>query len=273
MGAYKEVLSEDNGVVHTQGNDLDHLFTSNTYNIEQPFFQFLQEGYKISTPEGEEIFNAVRKRDFIKTIGARFGAFFGAMIVSSLTFWGLKFAFGVTSTDMQAMIIPGLVSAVLLVGGYLFLNKALTPKRVTTLYHGEEEDESKIIFQIMPTSGFFYFNKEFHLLANGQSKLTFKRPFTNSLFRIKWEVYDESDKLLFVALEDSWFMSILRRYLNLAKLIPMHFIFQGSDQQTFCEFKRKYSIRDKYSIHSNSTEFKPWMTLATCILLDTGEER
>ena len=28
----------------------------------------------------------------------------------------------------------------------------------------------------------------------------------------------KAGKLLFVALEDSWFMSILRRYLNLAKL-------------------------------------------------------
>ena len=86
-----------------------------------------------NTLEGREKFLMLSGKEILETIGARFGAFFGAMIVSSLTFWGLKFAFGVTSTDMQAMIIPEFVSAVLLVGGQILSQIAANAEKGNNL--------------------------------------------------------------------------------------------------------------------------------------------
>ena len=265
MGALKENFELD-------GN-LDQIFCAESYSINQPFFQILQEGYSISSDDGRESFNAVRKRDFLKSIVGLIGACFGAMIIASSLFWGLKLFYGATSTKPEAIFIPAIAAAFGLVAGYLFFSKKFAPKRVTSLYFGDEEDTKKLIFQIMPSSGHFYFNREFSLIQNDQVRLTFKRPFINSLLRIKWEVYDENKKLLFCAFEDSWVMSILRRYFKLARLIPMHFIFKDEDEKVFCEFKRKFSIKDKYKIISQPSSHKAWMTLATCILLDTGEER
>ena len=78
MGAYKEIQSDNIGTMEAYGDELDELFTSNAYSIEQPFFQFLQEGYKISAPGGREVFNAVRKRKWFKSIASFFGAIFVA---------------------------------------------------------------------------------------------------------------------------------------------------------------------------------------------------
>ena len=61
-----------------------------------------------------------------------------------------------------------------------------------------------------------------------------------------------SDKLLFVALEDSWLMSILRRYLNLAKLIPMHFIFKEVTSKHFVSLSE--SIVSEISIVFTATQ-------------------
>ena len=53
----------------------------------------------------------------------------------------------------------------------------------------------------------------------------------------------------------------------------MHFILKDKNENIFCNFNRKFSIKDKYKIKTLQNSFQPWMTLATCILLDTAEER
>jgi len=253
-------------------NSIDQYFSSSSYNIDQPFFEFLQEGYKISNPEGVVEFSAVRKKDFIKTIGARIGAIAIAFSITGVLSWGI-ILLGASWRD-EHPLIAGFSILFTLFGSWLFFGKLLTPKRVTTLYLGEEENDKKVVFKIMPASGVFFFNKEFSLIFEETEKLTFKRPFINSILRTKWEVFDEQNNLIFTAHEDSWFKSILRRFFNLARLIPMHFVLKTNDQQTFCEFKRKFSIKDKYQmINKENSQVKPWMALATCILLDTGEGR
>ena len=69
MGALKEVVAQ------SAGGELDEIFQSDAYSIDQPFFQILQEGYAISSSDRLERFNAVRKRSFIKSIMAKVGAF------------------------------------------------------------------------------------------------------------------------------------------------------------------------------------------------------
>ena len=48
--------------------ELDTLFNSSSYKINQPFFQIFKEGYTIIPSNKENIFSAVRHRNILKVL-------------------------------------------------------------------------------------------------------------------------------------------------------------------------------------------------------------
>ena len=158
------------------------------------------------------------------------------------------------------------------IGLYIFLVKFLSPKRRTTLYQGLGNE--KALFTIEPSSGIFFFTREYRLKDyRGKSIMIFKRPFLQSLLRIRWNAYSRSGKYMYTAIEDSLLKAILRRYFKLAYFIPMQFHLNKGGGKEFAQFKRRFTIRDKYNLEHNPKAAPSWIIIATAILLDTGEER
>jgi uncharacterized protein YxjI len=239
-------------------HELKSRFRSEQYRIEQPYMQITVEGYTISSVDGSETYSAMRPRHIFKNILARLfavGVFF-AVFAGALA------------------LIGGGAGVVLGFAGGLFIAFAASnicaPIRRATV----KDQAGAVIMTIEPTSRYLLFNSEFAIRdAQGRILATFKKNFWASLFQKRWHAADFQGRYLFSAIEDNLFLSVLRRYLNLAKLIPMHFRFSKGGGKAFGEFRRGYSLRDKYKLNYNPAAADGWLIVAASILLDTGENR
>ncbi len=247
----------------------EEIFQCDAYSIEQPFFQIMQEGYSIFNNSGSESYNAARKRQWFRQIFSR--------MVGSAAFVGTVVGGVMLSSQYLPKESPLIGVAVLVAMGigvvaYIAVSKFVAPIRKTSLYKGDTDQH--LLFTIEPTSGMFIFNREYHLKdQNGEQIVVFKRPFIESIFRIRWHAYTPKGEYIYTAVEDSLVMALLRRYLRLGRLIPLHFHLNKGGGKKFGEFKRKFSLRDKYQLSHDPKAIPSWMVIATAILLDTGEER
>jgi hypothetical protein len=266
--AKKNLMAKEKYTQLNINHPFEQIFKSDSYDIEQPFFQIMQEGYTIANHDRSELFSAVRKRQHMKVLLSRSVAVVAFVVIIAGGITGS----GVLLKNSPFMAIAGFLSFVLAIIGAMFTSKTLAPKRVTTLFTKEGEGET--LFKIIPASGHFYFNRKYLLVDNNdRTIIVFKRPYLSSIFRIKWHAETKSGKYLYTAIEDSLVMALLRRYLKLGWFIPLHFVLKKGKGMSFANFRRKYSIKDKYKLEHDPKSVPSWIIVATAILLDTGENR
>ncbi len=257
-------------------HELNDLMRCDKYQIQQPYIQILKEGYAITSEDGSEHYSAVRPKRHFKSLLAKFAgilmAIVGAVLFSYLVFGVFKFK---SSSSQILSVLAGLGFFASVALGYILTVKLLMPLRITTLHKGDTGNLGAKVFSVAPSSGVFFFNHEYYL-KDGHDKpvIVFKRPYLNSLLQTKWHAYDMHGKYLFTAKEDNLILSILRRYLwGLYRFIPMHFHISKGSGKPFGSFKRRWSLRDKYSLEFSPKHAQGWVVLAAAILLDTGEAR
>jgi hypothetical protein len=249
----------------TLEHELKNRFRSEQYRIEQPYMQITAEGYTISAADGSESYTAVRPRHL-------FHSFF-AMGLAGIAF-AVTLGFSVYLTEGlkdEGVILLSVFAGFL---GGMFVAYAVGnicgPIRRATV----KDHAGALMMVIEPTSRYLLFNSEFAIRdAQGRTLATFKKYFWSSLFQKRWHATDFQGRYLFTATEDNLILSVLRRYLNLAKLIPMHFRFSKGGGKKFGEFRRGYSLRDKYKLNYDPAAADGWLMVAAGILLDTGEKR
>lgn len=254
-------------------HELSQVFKSEQYQINQPYVQIRSEGYDIVATDGSEKYRAERPRLWIQSAFASLvgmGATFAVIIITIALVAVVSKAMGdsAASTLIAALVgVSGFVAAIL---AFIFVSKLIAPIRRATV----SDSAGKALMIIEPTSAFFLIRNEFKISdAQGKLLATFEKSYFHSIFRIKWHCKDAAGKYLFSAMEDSWFLSLLRRYVNLAQFIPMHFMFSKMGGKPFGQFERRYSLRDKYKLNYSSKAADGWLIVATAILLDTGEKR
>ena len=257
---------------------LDHQlrdrFKSELYRIEQPYVQILTEGYTIKSHDDSESFSASRPRRLFRTFLARTLAI--AVFLMIFIFCLVKMGMVTKGLDKES---PAVTNAALIwgVGGFLvslviawIVSAVAAPLRRATV----KDHTGATLIVIEPTSKFLVFNSEFAIRdSSGQVLATFEKDFWESIFQRHWHAYDFQRRYLFSASEDNLLLSILRRYLNLAKFIPMQFKFNKGGGKQFGEFRRGYSLRDKYKLTYDPAAADGFLMVATGILLDTGEKR
>ena len=265
-------------VVHSEKISFDHglqeQFRSDKYQIDQPYFQFTAEGYAISAVDGSEKFTALRPRHIVHGFFANilgFVAFIGVLI-GTFVYLGSQMS-GVDEESSKASIMAIVALVVGFGGGFLSYYMVSTfcgPIRQATV----KDAAGAKVMTIEPRSRFQVFHCEFLIRdADGKLLATFKKSFWASIFQTRWHAHDSRGKYMFTAIEDNLFLSVLRRYLNLARFIPMHFMFTKNGGKPFGEFRRGYSLRDKYKLNYNPAAADGWLMVASSILLDTGEKR
>ena len=251
-------------------------FFADHYEIKQPFFQIFEEGYDIVSTDGRESYQATRPRSIFKNFIARFAGLIGLVATVGLTIFVASFVTGLLGLpdDVDNLTVGFSAFAGVLLGcvTYVIVARAVAPKRVLTL--ADKADAKKVWLVITPASSIFLVNHKWNILdCQGKNLAVFKKNFWESLIRRKWHCHSPQGKYLYSAIEDSLVMAILRRCFGIAKYIPMHFSFQKNGGKSFGEFKRRYSIKDKYHLTHDPKAVESWLVLATALLLDTGEER
>jgi len=99
------------------------------------------------------------------------------------------------------------------------------------------------------------------------------------LLRKQWRVYGPDGEEIAVAREDSWGVSLARRFIPYASLIFMRTNFEIIEHETKTElgaFKRKWSVKDKYLLDVGADELgliDRRVAVALAVMLDTGERR
>ena len=74
---------------------------------------------------------------------------------------------------------------------------------------------------------------------SGRRMGTLKRAGMSSLFRDKWLVFDEDEQQIGEIVEDSMFLSLVRRFAT--NLIPQGFTFKGSDGTEYADYKQHFN--------------------------------
>jgi uncharacterized protein YxjI len=280
MHMHAEQLSDlpdsGNDIRITVFSSLQGIFQSSSYEIHQPLIQILSEGYTITSPGGEETYSANRPRHIFRNILARIGAGIAFIAAFGVTFYLLVFPNLKPDESSDGSIDPILTIGVFACFAFglfslFFISKLLVPKRSITLHR---EEGKEIVLTVKPTSGIFYFNPEYGIYdGNGKHLATFRKKFFESLFRRRWHAHDPQENYLYSAVEDSLFLALFRRFIAVGKYLPMHFSFQKGQGKAFGQFKRRYSIKDRYSLEFDQKTIEPWLVVATALLLDTGENR
>jgi len=251
-------------------------FRSSKYNIQQPYIQILEEGYKIQSDDQTETYHAVRPRKWFRNFLARGIGFLGLLGVfvgfSGLSIFYLdKLKFYGPNTIFYMLPLVVALSFALGFSTYLFIAKLLSSRREITLY---DSNSKQSLISIKPSSGLFIFNHTYKLYdSSGVVLACFHKNVFKSILQIQWNCSDADGKYVFSATEDSIFMGLLRRYFALGKFIPLHFNFTKSLGKPFGQFIRRYSLRDAYTLSHNPKVAEGWLMVATGLLLDTGEER
>jgi hypothetical protein len=234
----------------TLQHPLQQVFVAGNYHIQQPFIQITQEGYQIQSEDLTEKYNAVRPRHIFRNILARLG---GTVSLLATFFISLGIAVAFISKIHSkplaafftfAFIIGGLAASVT---AYIFISRLIAPKRKLSLF--ADSNPNQPLMTISPTSSIFLFNREFEVKDSDRKSLFyFRKNFVDSIFLKKWHAYTTDNKYLFSAKEDSLVMAMLRNYLNLGRLIPLHFNFVKNEGKPFGKFIRRISLRDKYKL-------------------------
>jgi hypothetical protein len=255
-------------------HELRERFKSERYQIDQPYFQFTAEGYTISAVGGSEKFSALRPRHIFHSLFARILGVIAFMCVLVGTFVFVGLQLGDIDKNSTTASMMGLMAVIVGLGGGVLVSHIVSticgPLRHATV----KDSTGAKVMTIEPVSRFHIFNSEFYIRdAQGKLLATFKKNFWASIFQKRWHAHDFRGKYMFTAIEDNLFLSVLRRYLNLARFIPMHFMFTKNGGKPFGEFRRGYSLRDKYKLNYNPAAADGWLMVASSIMLDTGEKR
>ena len=254
----------------TLQHELQNHFLADSYKIQQPYIQIMEEGYAIESGDQKEKYRAVRPRRWGRTIVARLAGLSAVFVSFAIGFFVLMFL-GKTFTGAGFLILGTLANFGLALLAGVVVSKNLSPKRVISLYQGPSQTP---LLSVMPESGFFYFQHHYIVHDSNRRPIAqFKKSYFESFFRKKWHCYDMKGTYLFSAIEDSLILALMRRYLGLGRLIPLHFAFSKNGGTVFGRFTRRFSLRDKYTLEYNRRAADSWLMVTTAILLDTGEER
>ena len=99
-----------------------------------------------------------------------------------------------------------------------------------------------------------------------------------NIFRRRWYGYDAHGELIFMALEDSVFLSMMRRLFGpMFGVLRTNFIIVKPDSEDLLgTFNRTFTILDRYQLDLSPDEdgyLDRRMGIALGVLLDTGERR
>jgi uncharacterized protein YxjI len=255
----------------TPKSQAEPMFDRDVFLLRQKHFAINQK-YAVSDDQGNALVYVERPTYLFRTILA----LLGAGLVSMAMFMVAMGAAAAASTQAEggqaAMLVMLLIPAI-----FALVTMALSKKRHVTFYRDESKTEK--LFDVLQDKKIQFPMRTYTMRdASGVPLATFKKNYLYNLFRKRWEMRSPNGIVICVAKEDSIILSLLRRILGpLYGLLRTNFLItRGSDDTVVGEFKRKFTILDRYVLDlspDRRRELDRRLALALGVMLDTGERR
>jgi uncharacterized protein YxjI len=258
----------------TPKSQADGIFNRDIFLLRQKHLSINQK-YQVSDEEGNAILFVERPTHFWRTILALLVAYVVTMAAYMLVMAALV---GQRAQTGQSQENP-LVALVLMFLPVVFVvvAMALSKKRHVTFYRDESRTEK--MFDVLQDKKVQFPMRTYTVRdAAGTPLASFKKNYLYNLFRKRWEMRSMGGTVMCVAKEDSIILSLLRRVLGpLFGLLRTNFIItRGTGETVIGEFKRKFTILDRYVLDLSADRRRDLdrrIGLALGVMLDTGERR
>lgn len=250
----------------------DPVFDRDLFLLRQQLLR-ISETYDVGDEKGVNILFVVRPAHLPQNLGAMLA---GLAVMGIIAYAAISIA-RLLPPDS---VIGGVIAMVGIVGALAAgaaVGIALSAKRHVTFYRDASKRDRLIdVLQDkkwQPITA-TYTVRDF----KGKPIARLAKNWLYNLFRKRWYVYDPGGRLLYTAKEDSVILSLLRRLLGpFFGLLRTNFlILRGDSEDILGEFKRKFTILDRYVLDMSADpqrQVDRRIALALGLMLDTGERR
>jgi uncharacterized protein YxjI len=255
----------------TPKSQADSAFDRDIFLLRQKHLSINQK-YQVSDEQGNPILFVERPTYFWRTILALLGAY----LVTAGLYMALMAAVAAGSAqggDGNPLALLFLLLPVV----FVVVAMALSKRRHVTFYR--DESKTQKMFDVLQDKKVQFPMRTYTVRdASGTALASFKKNYLYNLFRKRWEMRAPNGTVMCVAKEDSIILSLLRRVLGpLYGLLRTNFLItRGTGDTVVGEFKRKFTILDRYVLDLSSDRRRDLdrrLALALGVMLDTGERR
>jgi uncharacterized protein YxjI len=255
----------------TPKSQADDAFNRDIFLLRQKHPSINQK-YQVSDEQGNAILFVERPTYFFRTLFALFVAWIAMMGVYLM---GMTLAAGSVRNGSAG----GLALVVMLAApiSFVVVAMALSKKRHVTFYR--DESRTQKMFDVLQDKKVQFPMRTYTVRdASGRPLASFKKNYLYNIFRKRWEMRAPNGSVMCVAKEDSIILSLLRRVIGpLWGLLRTNFIItRGESDMVMGEFKRKFTILDRYVLDLTTDRRRDLdrrLGLALGVMLDTGERR
>jgi uncharacterized protein YxjI len=256
----------------TPKSQADEVFNRDIFLLRQKHLSINQK-YQVSDEQGNPILFVERPTHFFRTLIALVGGWLAMMMV---------YGFGMTLAATGANQSGGLSTLGLLVilaapVMFVVVAMALSKKRHVTFYR--DESRTQKMFDVLQDKKVQFPMRTYTVRdASGSVLASFKKNYLYNIFRKRWVMRSPGGTTMCVAKEDSIILSLLRRVLGplFGLLRTNYLITRGESETVVGEFKRKFTILDRYVLDlspDRRRDLDRRLALALGVMLDTGERR
>ena len=255
----------------TPKSQADEVFNRDIFLLRQKHLSINQK-YQVSDENGNPILFVERPTYFFRTL---FALFVGWIVMMGVYLAGMTLA----AASVRQGSMGGLTLVVMLAApvSFLVVAMALSKKRHVTFYR--DESRTQKMFDVLQDKKVQFPMRTYTVRdASGRPLASFKKNYLYNIFRKRWEMRSPSGSVMCVAKEDSIILSLLRRVIGpLWGLLRTNFIItRGEGETVIGEFKRKFTILDRYVLDLTADRRRDLdrrLGLALGVMLDTGERR
>lgn len=255
----------------TPKSQADPVFNRDIFLLRQKHFAINQK-YQVSDEQGNAILFVERPTYFWRTIFALLGAY---IVTMGLYMVAMVLAVGASKQGQDGL--GATVVFLLLPVVFVVVAMALSKKRHVTFYR--DESKTQKMFDVLQDKKVQFPMRTYTVRdASGTPLASFKKNYLYNLFRKRWEMRSTNGTVMCVAKEDSIILSLLRRVLGplFGLLRTNYLITRGTGDTVIGEFKRKFTILDRYVLDlapDRRRDLDRRLALALGVMLDTGERR
>lgn len=218
----------------------------------------LASQYEVWAPDGTPVLYVERPTYFVRSMLA----------------YGL--AFGAAAVMLWAANDVPLLSMLLAAAVFLVVSMSARPLRHVTVYR--DDSRAATLLRIVQNERMAIFTRSYTVrLADGTTLARLRKHYLHNLVRKRWYAEAPGGEVLAVAMEDSIVLSLLRRVLGpLFGVLRTNFVIQRPRGDVIGEFKRKFTLRDRYVLDMTADAehaLDRRIAFALGVMLDTGERR
>jgi len=249
----------------------DPVFDRDVFLLRQQVLK-ISEKYDVCDEQGKKIVFVERPAHLLRNLGAAFAAILAAIVVGV--------AFGELASLTRETIFENIFAILAALGSIAALfvvGVALSAKRHVTFFRDQSKREK--LLEVLQDKKWQPITATFTVRdAAGRTIALLWKNYLYNFVRKRWYVKAPDGAVLYLAMEDSIILSLLRRVIGpLLGLLRTNFIIvRPESDDVIGEFNRKFTIFDRYALDLKADPqrtFDRRVALALGVMLDTGERR